>query len=72
MTFEIPPEYEPHDDQIPSWATDIGRFRICYAITLRITGKYDPVFCEQLYNGDIDTGEDIAEPTGMPPHPNVR
>lgn len=69
--YQIPPEYEPHPDEYPEWAHDLGRFRICYAITLKITGRYDPIFCRELYEGDIPLGEDIAEPAGEPKHPLV-
>ena len=56
--FQIPPEYEPRPEQIPPWAHDTKRFRICFAITLRIAERYDPFFCRQLYDGDINTEDD--------------
>jgi len=68
MSFEIPPEYEPHISQIPGWATDVDRFRICFATTRQIAQRDDPLFTKQLYDGDIDTGEQIAPS----PDPAVR
>jgi len=64
--LEIPPEYEPNPAQIPVWATDLDRFRICFAMTRAIAHRDDPVFTKQLYDGDIDTGDALA-----PPHPDT-
>lgn len=62
MAFEIPPDFEPHDAQIPSWATDVERFRICFALTRLIAERDDPIFCRELYFGEIPTGDRLAEP----------
>ena len=53
--MEIPAEFQPHRDQIPAWATDDARFRLCFAITRAVAQRDDPLFCKQLYDGDIPT-----------------
>jgi hypothetical protein len=70
MAYEIPPEYEPRDGQIPRWATDMERFRICFAITRLIAQRDDPIFCKQLYDDDrvVTDDVDIAEPGPLPSH----
>lgn len=61
MAYEIPLEFEPHPAQIPPYVKDLDRFRICFAITLRIAERYDPIFCRQLYYSDeIVTGEPLT------------
>ena len=72
MAFEIPPEYEPRPEQIPPWAQDVARFRICFAITRLVAQRDDPIYCEQLYDSDeINTDEPLAEPKPLPPHPSA-
>jgi hypothetical protein len=72
MAYEIPPEYEPRGEQIPRWATDVERFRICFAITRLIAQRDDPIFCKQLYDDDrvVTDDVDIAEPGPLPSHPS--
>jgi len=48
--YEIPPGFEPGESQIPGWAKDVDRFRVCYAITLLVAQRYDPIYCKQLYD----------------------
>ena len=50
---EIPPEYEPHPDQIPPWVDDVDRFLFCFAIGRAICQRDDPKFVRELYAGDI-------------------
>lgn len=62
MAYEIPPGYEPHPTQIPAWATDMDRFRICFAITALVAQRYDPIYCRSLYDSDdLDTSEPLTE-----------
>ena len=42
MAYEIPPEYEPRPEQIPPWAQDVDRFRICFAITMLVAAALRP------------------------------
>lgn len=62
------PEIRP--DEIPSYVTgedELRRWKLCYGLTMSIAGKFDPLFCQELYLGDI--------PTDSPPaadDPNVR
>jgi len=69
--FEIPPEYEPRPEQYPPWAADPERFRVCFAITMLVAQRYDPIFCKQLYDSDEIATDDVplAEPLPLPPHP---
>jgi hypothetical protein len=61
--YVIPPEFEPDPAQIPAYAKDVDRFRICFAITLQIAQRVDPLFCRQLYFSDeLATGEELAPP----------
>lgn len=70
--YQIPPEYEPRDEQIPPYAHDIGRFRIVFALTRLIAQRDDPIFTKQLYDDDRITTDDVdlAEPLNVP-HPNA-
>jgi hypothetical protein len=57
---EIPPEYAPHPDQIPSWVTtdmQRQRFLLCFAIGRAICQRDDPVFVRQLFEGDLPTDD---------------
>jgi len=63
--IEIPPEFEPNPGQIPAYATDVDRYRICFAVTRQNAGRDDPLWTQQLYEGDIPTGN-VA-----PPHPST-
>lgn len=65
--YQIPPEFEPNPAQIPPWATDIGRFRVCYALTLLIAERYDPIFCKQLYDSDDLSTDDVPLAEPLPP-----
>jgi hypothetical protein len=74
--YEIPPAFEPDASEIPVWADDRDRFRICYALTLLIAQRYDPIFCKQLYDDPrMLTGDDdkwhppLAEPRRQVVHP---
>jgi hypothetical protein len=72
MAYQIPPEYEPREEQIPPYAHDIGRFRVCFALTRLIAQRDDPIFCKQLYDDPRLTTDDVelAEPQGpLPPPP---
>lgn len=71
-TYQIPPEYEPRIEQIPPYAHDVGRFRICFAITRLVAQRDDPIFCKQLYDSDEITTDDVdlAEPQSVP-YPNA-
>lgn len=54
---------EPHPDQIPSFITNdeqLRRWKLCWGITRAIAQRDDPVFCRQLYNGDLPT-DDLVE-----------
>lgn len=53
--MHIPPEYEPHPYQLPAWADDVPRFRLCFAIGRAICQRDDTVFVRELYTGDIPT-----------------
>lgn len=65
MEIEIPTEYEPHPAQIPAWADDEWRFRLCFAIARAITLRdFDPVFVRELYFGDLPT--DDVDGDGLP------
>jgi hypothetical protein len=46
---EIPPEYQPHREQVPSWATDRRRFNLCLAIRRAIRQRDDAIFVRELY-----------------------
>lgn len=59
MAYQIPPEYEPRPEQIPSWAHDVARFRVCFAITRLVAQRDDAIFCKQLYDSDEITTDDV-------------
>lgn len=71
--FQIPPGFEPRDEQIPAWAHDIERFRICFAITMLVAQHYDPVYCKSLYDDERIVTDDVplAEPLPLPKHPHT-
>lgn len=69
--FQIPPEYEPRIEQIPPYAQDVGRFRICFALTRLIAERDDAIFCKQLYDDPrLTTDDPLAEPLDLP-HPSA-
>ena len=74
--YELPPQFEPRPSQYPPWATDAQRFRVCFALTMLIAERFDPIFCKSLYDdprlltGDEDTLQpNLADPK---PHPLER
>lgn len=70
--MEIPPEYEPHPDQIPAFVmtdADLERWRLCFAITRAVAQRDDPVFARELYFGDLPT--DVLMATISPPTPSA-
>jgi hypothetical protein len=69
MAYQIPAEYEPNDAQIPPYATDIGRFRICFAITRLVAQRDDPIYTKSLYDDKrlVTDDVDLAEPLPPPP-----
>jgi len=57
--YQIPPGFEPDASQVPIWAADIDRFRVCYAVTMLVAQRFDQVFCKQLYDNPNFVTNDV-------------
>jgi hypothetical protein len=57
--YVIPPEYEPQPEQIPPYAHDSDRFRVCFAMTMLVAQRYDPIYCKSLYDDPRFVTDDV-------------